>query len=476
MSEQLSAFGVIGLAVMGQNLARNVASRGYRTSVYNRTTDKMTDLIAEYGSDTLVGQESLESFVQSLEQPRKIMIMVKAGKPVDSVIADLLPLLGEGDIIIDGGNSLYTDTIRREKELTEKGLYFFGCGVSGGEEGALEGPSLMPGGSDKVWEWLKPILESIAAEDFSGGKCVTHIGENGAGHYVKMVHNGIEYAIMQMIAESYQLLEQGFGLEPPEIANVFDQFNKGRLSSYLFEIAVPILKKRDDLEEGFLIDKILDQAGQKGTGRWTAIESFQRGTEVSTIAQAVNARVSSSEKEKRTQYAERYDQLRSEMTKTSSASAEAFVLDLEKALYVAILVAYEQGFDLLSKTAKEQDWDLDFSEISRIWQGGCIIRADILKVLQEAFGSSKDSRPSLLMIDSVVGEVSGGWGSLKEVMKIGIDSSVPMYCFGAALTSLESLTSSRTSANMLQGLRDYFGAHTYKRIDREGVFHSDWES
>ena len=471
MSETLSDFGVIGLAVMGQNLARNVASRGHRTSVYNRTTEKMTELIEAHGSETLVGQETLEKFVQSLAKPRKIMIMVKAGKPVDYVIDDLLPLLDQGDIIIDGGNSLYTDTIRREKELSEKGFYFFGCGVSGGEEGALHGPSLMPGGSDQVWNWLQPILESIAAEDFSGGKCVTHVGADGAGHYVKMVHNGIEYAIMQMIAESYKMLEEGFGLEPPEIADVFEQYNNGKLASYLFEISVPILRKADEDGEGFLIDKVLDQAGQKGTGRWTAIEAYQRGGELSTIAQAVNARVSSSEVDRRSEYAAVYTP--PNLSSGGRKSVEDFVKELENALYVAILVAYAQGFDLLEKAAEEQSWNLNFSEISRIWQGGCIIRAEILKTLQDAFLA--DAEKPLLQIESIQKAVTAGWGDLREVNKFGIDLGVPLYCLGSALTSLESLTSERTSANMIQGLRDYFGAHTYQRTDKEGTFHTDWD-
>ncbi len=429
MSEPLSDFGVIGLAVMGQNLARNVASRDHKTSVYNRTTDKMTELIAEHGSETLVGQETLEDFVHSLAVPRKVMIMVKAGKPVDYVIADLLPLLDEGDIIIDGGNSLFTDTVRREKELSEKGFYFFGCGVSGGEEGALHGPSLMPGGSEKVWNWLQPILESISADDFSGGKCVTHVGADGAGHYVKMVHNGIEYAIMQMIAESYQIMKDGFGMNAGEIADVFETYNKGKLASYLFGISVPILSKEDPEGDGFLIEKVMDKAGQKGTGRWTAIESYQRGGELSTIAQAVNARVSSSEKEKRIEYSKLYTPPVSSHEKLDK---DRFVQQLEEALYVAILVSYAQGFDLLEKAAEEQNWNLNFSEIARIWQGGCIIQAKILGTLQDAF--LEDSEKPLLQIESIQQSVSAGWADLREVNKIGIDVGVPLYCIGAALT------------------------------------------
>ena len=443
------------------------------------------------------------------------MIMVKAGRAVDMVVESLLPFLDKGDIIIDGGNSLYTDTIRREQELAEQGIHFFGCGVSGGEEGALHGPSLMPGGNKAVWEDLKPIFESIAAKDFDGGPCVTYLSPNGAGHYVKMVHNGIEYAIMQMIAESYQLLKDGYGLTAPEIADVFERFQQGRLESFLFEISVPVLRKRDDQDtqpgsganpelaslsgvrgsteerskpynntasstgsgdkeirqnsdDQYLLEKVLDKAGQKGTGRWTAVESFKLGAESSTIAAAVNARVSSSMKSQRIKYSEIYGTNQ----RDNFLQIEQFIPKLEQSLYAAILVAYAQGFDLIAKAADEYDWDINFSEVARIWEGGCIIRAKVLKTMSEAF-KAHPNKP-LLMIPSLAEEIKDAWNDWRKVVGSGVKIGVPLFCLGGALTSFESLVSERTSANMIQGLRDCFGAHTYERIDLEGVFHTEW--
>lgn len=466
-----SRIGLIGLAVMGQNLARNIANHGFKISVYNRTTSTMEDFIAEHGSDTLVGQSELKDFVASLEKPRKILLMVKAGRAVDAVIDSLLPLLDKGDTIIDCGNSHFPDTIGREQELAGKGFHFFGCGVSGGEEGALNGPSLMPGGDPKVWKNLEPIFTAIAAKDFSGGPCVTYLGTDGAGHYTKMVHNGIEYAVMQMMAEAYDLLSKNFGLTAPEIADIFEPYNEGKLQSFLFEIAVPILRQKDDLADGYLIDKILDKAGQKGTGRWTAVEGLERGVDISTITQAVNARIVSSRKDFRVQLAQNYTN--PSMSQTLPAeSLKDIVPELEAALYAGMLVAYAQGFDLLRAAAEEMNWDLNYAEISRIWEGGCIIRAGILNTLHEAF--LKANNAPLWEIESIQTDLQQAWVSLRTVNTLGIQSGTPMFCLGAALVSFEAMTSERTSANFIQGLRDNFGAHTYQRIDRAGTFHTNW--
>ncbi len=466
-----SKIGLIGLAVMGQNLARNIASQNFKVSVYNRTTETMTSFIEAHGSDNLVGQADLKEFVESLESPRKIIVMVKAGRPVDLVISSLLPLLDKGDTIIDCGNSHFPDTIRREKELSEQSIHFIGCGVSGGEEGALKGPSLMPGGNKKVWSELEPIFTAIAAKDFSDKPCVTYLGNDGAGHYVKMVHNGIEYAVMQMMAEAYDVLSKSFGLTAPQIADIFEKYNEGKLQSFLFEIAVPILRQKDDLAEGYLLDKILDKAGQKGTGRWTAIEGMERGVDISTIVQAVNARIVSSRKDFRTELATKYDNP-SVGKQLPTEALEEIIKELESALYAGMLLSYAQGFDLLRAAAEEMKWDLNYAEIARIWEGGCIIRAQILNTLHAAF--EKSNNAPLWTIEDIVADLQESWGSLRTVTILGAQSGAPMPSLSAALSSFEGMSSARTSANFIQGLRDSFGAHTYKRTDREGTFHTEW--
>ena len=463
--------GLIGLAVMGQNLARNIANNGFKISTYNRTTTVMDDFIAEHGSDNLAGQADLKDFVESLAVPRKIIVMVKAGRPVDLVIESLLPLLDKGDTIIDCGNSHFPDTIRREKELAAEGFNFFGCGVSGGEEGALKGPSMMPGGIKKVWATLEPIFTAIAAKDFEDNPCVTYLGENGAGHYVKMVHNGIEYAVMQMMAEAYEVLSKSFGLTAPQIADIFENYNEGKLQSFLFEIAVPILRQPAHLAEGYLLDKILDKAGQKGTGRWTAIEGMERGVDISTIIQAVNARIVSSRKDFRVELSEKYNNP-SEGKQLPEEALADLVPELESALYAGMLVAYAQGFDLLRQAAEEMEWDLNYAEIARIWEGGCIIRAQILNTLHEAF--EKANNAPLWTIEDIVKDLQTSWMSLRTVVMLGAQSGTPMPSLGAALASFEGMSSARTSANFIQGLRDSFGAHTFQRTDREGAFHTEW--
>jgi len=463
-----SQIGLIGLAVMGQNLARNI-SRNHRISVYNRTYATTESFINNFKNDNLNGYASLKDFVESLEQPRLIGIMVKAGQPVDQLIESLLPLLSEGDTLIDFGNSNFNDTIRREKYLADKSFNFFGCGVSGGEEGALNGPSLMPGGNENIYQKLKPIFVDIAAKDFSGQACVSYIGENGAGHFVKMVHNGIEYGVMQMMAEAYEALSKGYNLTPPEIADVFERYNSGKLHSYLFEISIPILRKTDSNSDEYLIDKILDAAGQKGTGTWTGIESLNLGSSLSVITEAVYARSTSSQLVDRENLSSLYD--KPEMNFT--IALETFINQLENALYSAMLISYAQGFAMFTQAAEKYNWQLNFAEISRIWQGGCIIRADVLKTLETAF---KDKpRTHLLAIEQIAQSINSSLSDFREMIAQCQLNGIPLFSLSAALFSFEAITNRRGSANFIQALRDSFGAHTFKRIDMDGDFHAKWE-
>jgi len=467
----MSEIGVIGLGTMGSNLARNIASRDIKVSVYNRTTEKMTKLIEEHGSEFMEGHEKIEDFINSLEKPRRIMLLVKAGQVVDKIIDNIKPHLDKGDIIIDCGNSLYKDTERRFKNLKEDGLNFFGCGVSGGEEGALNGPSLMPGGHKPSWEKLKPILEAIAARDFSGGPCVTYCGEGPAGHYVKMVHNGIEYGVMQIIAEGYDILKSIYDLKPPELSKIFNTYNQGKLSSYLFEITAEVLSQKDEFQEGYLIDYILDKAGQKGTGRWTAIDALERGIPTPTIVEAVNARVISSFKERRTNLSKLYP---SEVQKEDTLSLDEFKKILENAFYLSTLCSYAQGYEMIKTASDEEDWGTNLAEVSRIWEGGCIIRADILNLLHKSYQKSQDV-DHLFGIkdiaDTITEEVIN---DLRTVVALAAEHGVANPCLSVSLAYFESITQERTSANMIQGLRDYFGAHTYERTDKEGSFHTEW--
>jgi 6-phosphogluconate dehydrogenase len=464
-----SEIGLIGLSTMGANLARNIADKGFSISVFNRTTTVTEKFINDFATEKIIGKIDLEDFVKSIETPRKIIIMVKAGDPVDKVIASLLPYLGKGDLLIDCGNSNFQDTIRREKDLKEKGILFQGTGVSGGEEGALNGPSIMPGGTKESWEMLKDIFTKISAKDFSGGSCVSHIGENGAGHYVKMVHNGIEYAVLQMMAEAYDLLKNLYSMTSEDIANVFSDYNKGKLKSFLFEISVPVLSKKDDNGE-YLLDKILDSAGQKGTGRWTVIDSLNTGVSGSTIASAVFARITSTEKEKRTELNKLFQK---EKSKTDFLFSN-FKNLLEDALYVAMLIAYAEGYELIKKSAKENNWDIDLAEVSRIWQGGCIIRSEILRFLEKAYKSIDDENVHFFEIDEITKVLKEKIYSLKKIVLIAIENSLVVPSFASALFYFESMTHEQASANLIQGLRDYFGAHTYKRLDMDGDFHTKW--
>lgn len=490
-NEGKSDIGLIGLAVMGQNLALNIADHGFRITVYNRTTSKMTAFV-EGHKDTpggLVGEETLEGFVKSLKRPRKIIVLVQAGGPTDKVIEGLVPLLESGDIIIDGGNAKWTDTIRRERTLTEKGLRFLGSGVSGGEEGARFGPSLMPGGTPEAWGELKPIWEAIAAKvDPETGKplmgaaagkpveggvsCTAYIGENGAGHYVKMVHNGIEYGDMQMICEAYDLLQGVLGLTPPEMGEIFEKWNGGLLDSFLVEITADILRQADPETGKPFVDVVLDTAGQKGTGKWTSINALDMGTPAPTIAEAVFARCLSAVKEERT--------AASKLLKGPSAyqydgDKEAFVQAVHDALYCAKICSYAQGFQLMRYAEQEYGWTLNYGEIAQIWRGGCIIRAAFLQKITEAF--ERDSGLANLLLDpyfnQTIQEAQGNW---REVVGVAARAGISIPTFGSALSYYDGYRTGRLPQNLLQAQRDYFGAHTYERVDkaRGEFFHVDW--
>ena len=464
--------GLIGLAVMGMNLARNISGKGFTTIVYNRTSEKTKAFIHEFGNAHLRGEETLEGLVKNLETPRKIILLVKAGDPVEEVLHELLPLLEKGDTVIDCGNSNYQDTMRRSAFLSKKGMHFVGCGISGGEEGALHGPSLMPGGSNESWKFMKPIWESIAAKDFKGGPCVTHVGTDGAGHYVKMVHNGIEYAVMQMIAEAYDLLRHLYGLDPAQIADEFERFGAGRLQSYLFEIVVEVLRRKDDLAGGFLIDHILDKAEQKGTGKWTAIDALERGVGLSTLSEAVFARINSSEKNTRVELSKIYPKPEVQPVDVLGV----FSKKLEQALYGGMLSAYAQGFELIKKAATENHWKVNLSEIARIWQGGCIIRAKILAFLTEVYKKSGTNKPHLLCLEDIKKSIQEALPDWRILVSESITSGVPAPALTSALQYIDAITTEKLPANLIQGLRDYFGAHTYERSDRDGSFHTDWLS
>ena len=462
--------GLIGLAVMGANLARNIA-KYEKIIVYNRTTEKTKIFLKEFGNKNLDGTTDLKTFVQKLKRPRKIIIMVQAGEAVDSIIGQLLKHIQAGDVIIDCGNSNFKDTQRRFLELQKQQINFFGCGVSGGEEGALNGPSLMPGGNQAAYKKIEPTLKKIAARDFSGRPCVTFVGENGAGHFVKMVHNGIEYGVMQLMAESYDALRKIYKLTPPQIADIFAKFNKGKLKSYLFEIAVNVLRQTDPYKKGFLVDYINDKASQKGTGALTAISALQKGSALSLITESVFARTISSEKTLRQQLNKIY---RTSSLPKPPLPLKEFTLLLEKALYGAMLIAYSEGFNLIQKTAEEEKWDLNLAEISRIWQGGCIIRADILKILRQAYSKKINQKKFLLLIPKIAKEVEIPLKNLRKIIATFTKSEIPKPAFSAALNYFDAIKTASSPANFVQALRDYFGAHTYERTDRKGIFHTNW--
>ncbi len=462
--------GLVGTGVMGQSLARNMAGHGFRVMVYDRHPEKAEAFTKAFLEAGFGWQADLKSFAASLKKPRRVLCMVTAGAPVDEVIAALKPHLSPGDMIIDGGNSLYRDTMRREAELAKSGLHFVGAGVSGGEEGALRGPSIMPGGSKASWQAMKPIWEAIAAKDFAGQPCVGWMGENGAGHYVKMVHNGIEYAIMQMMAEAYDLLKRVYGFTPFQAAEVFEDWNRGLLKSYLFEIAVPVFSREDDLSKGALLDKILDRAGQKGTGRWVAQDALERGAVLSSITEAVFARSISSFKQDRVALSKHYPPVKPELP----MPAEEFTEQLGQALYAANLISYAQGFELIRLAAAEEKWSVDLAEIARLWQGGCIIRAEVLKFIHKAFAGAEMRPFGLLYSSDVQAALHKHIKALRIVASAGALSGVPVPCLSSTLSFFDAAVSPVLPANFIQGLRDFFGAHTYERTDRPGTFHTPW--
>jgi 6-phosphogluconate dehydrogenase len=469
-----SDFGLIGLAVMGQNLVLNVESRGFQVSVFNRTTSVMEEFIAANPGKKLVGSKTLEEFVQSLSSPRKIQIMVKAGGPVDAVIESLIPLLDQGDIIIDGGNSLYTDTERRDKYCAEAGMRFIGAGVSGGEEGALKGPSIMPGGPASTWEVMKPIFESISAK-VDGEPCVVHIGEGGAGHFVKMVHNGIEYGDMQLICEAYNLFKAA-GFSNEEQAAIFADWNAGDLESFLIEITANIFKQKDPETGKDIVDLIVDKAGQKGTGRWTVMESVEQAVPFSTIAGSVEARILSSMRDQRKVASGILEGPDNWSFELKGMSKEELVAKVRNALYASKIVSYAQGLDLISKVGAAKGWDLNLGEIAKIWRGGCIIRARFLNHITEAYRSA--TPPTNLMLapffTSILNQGQQDW---REVVALAATNGIPVPSFGGSLSYYDAYRAERTPANLLQAQRDFFGAHTYERTDKpEGeFFHTeDW--
>ncbi len=490
MSKPQSDIGLIGLAVMGQNLALNVADHGFQISVYNRTTETMRKFVAE-NPDTpggVVGCEQLEEFVASIAKPRKIVLLVKAGGATDAVIEGVVPLLEAGDIIIDGGNAKWTDTIRREKDLAAKGLRFIGSGVSGGEEGARFGPSLMPGGDASAYESLKPIWEAIAAKvhpktgrplegavpghPVEGGvPCCTYIGPNGAGHYVKMVHNGIEYGDMQMICEAYDLMRNVLGMSAPEIGKVFKKWNTGLLDSFLIEITADILGQADPVTGQPFVDVVLDTAGQKGTGKWTSINALDMGVPAPTVAEAVFTRCLSAVKEERVAASKKLEGPK----KRFKGNRAAFIRAIHDALYCSKICSYAQGFQLMREAQKEYNWTLNFGAIAQIWRGGCIIRAVFLQKITQAF-TRKPNLANLLLdpyFKSTVQKAQNNW---RKVVGAAVEHGVPVPTFSSALSYYDGYRSARLPANLLQAQRDFFGAHTYERVDqpRGKFFHIDW--
>ena len=471
MTDQLAQIGVVGLAVMGSNIARNFARHGHTVAVYNRSFDKTERFMAEHSSEgAFVASDSIEAFVASLERPRRALIMVQAGKATDAVIEQLADAMEPGDIIIDGGNSLYTDTIRREAAMSERGIHFVGAGISGGEEGALNGPSIMPGGPAESYESLGPLLESIAAQ-VDGTPCCTHIGPDGAGHFVKMVHNGIEYADMQVIGEAYHLLRYAAGLEPKEIAAVFREWNAGDLDSYLVEITAEVLDQVDQRTGQPLVDVIVDAAGQKGTGRWTVKAALDLGIPVTGIGEAVFARALSGA---RTMREATIGNLPSGTLDTRAvADRDAFIEDVRRALYASKLVAYAQGFDEIKAGSAEHGWDVDPRDLATIWRGGCIIRAKFLNRIVDAYNANADLE-SLLLDPYFNGEMTNLVDSWRRIVVAATERGLPIPVFASSLSYYDGLRAERLPAALIQGQRDFFGAHTYERVETQGHFHTLW--
>lgn len=463
--------GLIGLAVMGQNLVLNMADHKYVVAVYNRTSSKTEEFLqGPAKGKSILGARDLKSFVSLLRRPRRVMLMVKAGEPVDACIGELLPYLEAGDLIIDGGNSHFPDTKRRYEALKAKGILFIGTGVSGGEEGARHGPSIMPGGHPAAWPLVKPIFQAIAARAEDGTPCCDWVGEGGAGHYVKMVHNGIEYGDIQLICEAFDLLKRGAHFTYQELTQTFASWNQGSLKSYLIEITADIFAKRDD-DGSPLLDKILDVAGQKGTGKWTGIDALDRGVPLSLIGEAVFARCLSAMKEERVE-ASRFYQSPSPSLKMAKKEWSDAVAG---ALYASKIMSYAQGFLLMRKASEENQWKLNLGSIALMWRGGCIIRSQFLNKIQQAYGSN-DALPSLLVDPFFVKEIARTLPSWRKAVAEGFLMGIPLPCFSTALAFFDGYRTAKLPANLLQAMRDYFGAHTYERVDkpRGQFFHTNW--
>ena len=467
MSKQ--QIGVVGMAVMGRNLALNIESRGYTVSIFNRSTDKTDEVVAENPGKNLVPYYTVQEFVESLEKPRRILLMVKAGEATDKTIDSLKPYLEKGDILIDGGNTFFQDTIRRNRELSAEGFNFIGTGVSGGEEGALKGPSIMPGGQKHAYELVAPILKKIAAVAEDGEACVTYIGSDGAGHYVKMVHNGIEYGDMQLIAEAYSLLKHGLNMSNDDLASTFTEWNKGELNSYLIDITKDIFTKKD--EDGkYLVDVILDEAANKGTGKWTSQSSLDLGEPLSLITESVFARYISSLKDQRVAASK---VLSGPKAQVFSGDKAEFIEKVRRALYLGKIVSYAQGFSQLRAASEEYKWDLNYGEIAKIFRAGCIIRAQFLQKITDAY--AQDASIANLLLAPYFKQIADEYQqALRDVVSYAVQNGIPTPTFSAAISYYDSYRSAVLPANLIQAQRDYFGAHTYKRTDKEGVFHTEW--
>ena len=469
MSKQ--QIGVVGMAVMGRNLALNIESRGYSVSIFNRSSSKTDEVIALHPDKKLVPTYTVEEFVNSLEKPRRILLMVKAGEATDKTIQSLLPHLDKGDILIDGGNTFFQDTIRRNEMLANSGINFIGTGVSGGEEGALKGPAIMPGGQKDAYELVAPILEEIAAKADDGAPCVTYVGPNGAGHYVKMVHNGIEYGDMQLIAESYDILRRVGGLSVEETAEVFKSWNTGELDSYLIEITADILTKKDPETGKPMVEVIMDTAGNKGTGKWTSQSALDLGVPLPLITESVFARYISTLKEEREIASKELSPIK--VPELSNTEKQALIESVRKGLYFSKIMSYAQGFAQMRVASEEFDWNLNYGEIAKIFRAGCIIRAQFLQKITDAF--ERDPELKNLLLDKYFLYVTESYqDAVREVVVTAVQAGIPVPTFSSALAYYDSYRSEVLPANLIQAQRDYFGAHTYNRVDKPGVFHFEW--
>ena len=469
MSKQ--QIGVVGMAVMGRNLALNIESRGYSVSIFNRSSSKTDEVIALHPDKKLVPTYTVEEFVDSLEKPRRILLMVKAGEATDKTIQSLLPHLDKGDILIDGGNTFFQDTIRRNEMLANSGINFIGTGVSGGEEGALKGPAIMPGGQKDAYDLVAPILEEIAAKADDGAPCVTYVGPNGAGHYVKMVHNGIEYGDMQLIAESYDILRRAGGLTVEETAEVFKSWNTGELDSYLIEITADILTKKDPETGKPMVEVIMDTAGNKGTGKWTSQSALDLGVPLPLITESVFARYISTLKEEREIASKELSPIK--VPELSNTEKQALIESVRKGLYFSKIMSYAQGFAQMRVASEEFDWNLNYGEIAKIFRAGCIIRAQFLQKITDAF--ERDPELKNLLLDKYFLYVTESYqAAVREVVVTAVQAGIPVPTFSSALAYYDSYRSEVLPANLIQAQRDYFGAHTYNRVDKPGVFHFEW--